>query len=52
MFESAKLKVKRANQHFADLKQEFEAFVGRKPHRFTVTNDIATGQPIIKNPPC
>lgn len=48
MLESAKLKLERAQHHIRDLGREFEAFVGRRPHRFAIKNDRQTGQPVIQ----
>ena len=48
MFESAKLKIKRANQHIGALEAEFAAYVATKPHRFSIYHDPKTGQPIVR----
>jgi hypothetical protein len=34
MFESARLKLQRADYHISDLERQFAAFVAEKPHRF------------------
>ncbi|MCH7916033.1 MAG: hypothetical protein IH856_23845 [Deltaproteobacteria bacterium] len=44
MFESARLKIKRADHHISDLEAEFAEFVATKPHRFVVHNDPHTEQ--------
>ena len=48
MFESAKLKIERANQHICDLEAEFTAYVATKPHRFSIYNDPKSGEPKIR----
>jgi hypothetical protein len=48
MFESARSKLARAEHHISDLKGQFEGFVKRKPHRFSVKHDEETGQPVVQ----
>jgi hypothetical protein len=48
MFESARLKIERADYHIADLKGQIEAFVSLKPHTFRIKHDEKTGQPSIQ----
>jgi hypothetical protein len=43
MFESARLKLQRADYHISDLERQFAAFVAEKPHRFIVQSDPNTG---------
>lgn len=48
MFESAKLKLKRADHHIADLEREFKAFVSSKPYTCGVHNDSDTGKVFVE----
>ena len=48
MFESAKLKIIRANQHLRDFETRFAEYVATKPHRFSIHNDPESGQPKIR----
>ena len=48
MFESAKLKIVRANQHLCDFETRFAEYVATKPHRFSIHNDPKNGQPKIR----
>jgi hypothetical protein len=43
MFDSAKLKLQRADYHISELERQFAAFVAEKPHRFIVQSDLNTG---------
>ncbi len=43
MFESAKLKVERANKHVADLQFSFRSFIEAHPHEFITCSDPQTG---------
>jgi hypothetical protein len=43
MFESAGLKVKRAEKHIADLKAASDTFIQRHPHTLRIRNDTDTG---------
>ncbi len=48
MFESAKLKIIRANQHLLDFEARFAEYVATNPHRFSIYNDPESGQPKIR----
>ncbi len=48
MFESAKLKIIRANQHLLDFEARFAEYVVTNPHRFSIYNDPESGQPKIR----
>ena len=48
MFESAVLKVERANEHIQDLHQRFSAFTKSDLHRLWVEPDVRTGKPTLK----
>jgi hypothetical protein len=44
MFESALLKLQRANHHITNLERQFDAFVAEKPHRISIQNHPETGE--------
>ena len=48
IFESAQLKIKRAEHHIREIEAEFAAYVATKPHRFSVQNNAETGQTVIR----
>ncbi len=48
MFDSAKQKIERAENHIADLERQFAAFVAEKPHRFVVQSDPESGDLIVR----
>jgi hypothetical protein len=57
MFEGPRLKVKRANQHIADLNKAIEAFIKTDFYTFGIENDPNTGDQFLrfkmtKEPPC
>lgn len=43
MFESAKLKVERANHHIADIERQFAVFVKENPHRLSLRTNPQNG---------
>src|SRR5262245_27971487 len=44
MFNSAFLKIERAETHIADLKRSFKSFITTHRQKLSVTNDLATGE--------
>lgn len=48
MFESARLKIKRAEQHISDLEARFAAHVATNPHKLLVENNPETGNRHIR----
>ncbi len=48
MFESAQLKVSRAQNHITDLEVQFKTFIEKKPHRFSIKHNKQTGQAVIQ----
>ena len=44
MFDSALLKIKRAEKHIDDLRRAFNQFVRTQEHKLCVTNDPKTGE--------
>ena len=48
MFESAKLKLERADKHIADLEREFKAFKLSKPYTCGVHKDKDTGEAFVE----
>ncbi len=56
IFESAQLKIKRAEHHIRELESEFAAYVATKPHRFSVQHYPEADQSVVEilfvsNPP-
>lgn len=48
IFTSALQKIDRAQFHISDLEGQFSAFIARKPHRFGIKHDAATGQQFVQ----
>jgi hypothetical protein len=48
VFDTGKQKVERANYHIGDLEREFQLFVSKKPHRFSVNVEPNTGHMSIR----